>query len=108
MVSRTRFQAVVTGLVLYALAALLITYFWTNAYAGKYGLKAQAELDQESVQLTSELRHLRSERQAWERRTNSLRAHSIDPDMLDERAREQLNFVHERDLVLLLRESQQR
>lgn len=97
-----------TGLVLYALAALLIAYFWNNAYAGKYGLKAQASLDQESIRLTSELQHLKSERQNWERRTNSLRAMNIDPDMLEERARAQLNFVHERDLVLLLRDNPSR
>jgi len=104
MVSRTRFQAFMTGLVLYALAAALITYFWTNAYAGKYGLKAQAALDQESLRLSGELAQLKSERRIWERRANALRAMNIDPDLLDERARAQLNFVDERDLVLMLRD----
>lgn len=108
MVSRTRLKSILTGLALYTLAALLIGYFYINAYSGKYGLNAQAALDQESVSLTAELVHLKAQRKIWEHRTALLRTDRIDPDMLDEQARKQLNFAHERDLVLLLRDSASR
>lgn len=101
MVSRARLKAVVTGVALYLLAAGAIGYFGVNAYTGRYGLKAQQELDQEIIELTSELARLKAERTIGEKRIALLRASKLDPDMLEERARFQLNYVHPRDLVLL-------
>lgn len=91
-----------TGLALYAMAAALITYFGVNAYTGKYGLNARAELDQEIVLLTAELSRLKTERLAAEQRVSLLRSDKVDPDMLDERARYQLDYVHPRDLVRVI------
>ena len=99
MVSHTRFKSFLTGLALYVMAAGLIGYFGVNAYTGKYGLHAQAALDQEMIALTSELARLKQERIVLEQRVSLLRAGSLDPDMLDERARFQLEFAHPRDLV---------
>ncbi|RIK97420.1 MAG: hypothetical protein DCC74_07510 [Proteobacteria bacterium] len=101
MVSRARLKAVLTGLALYLMAAGVIGYFGVNAYTGRYGLKAQQELDQEIIELTSELARLKAERAVGEKRVALLRADKLDPDMLEERARFQLNYVHPRDLVLL-------
>jgi len=101
MVSRARLKAVLTGLALYLMAAGVIGYFGVNAYTGRYGLKAQQELDQEIIELTSELARLKAERAVGEKRVALLRADRLDPDMLEERARFQLNYVHPRDLVLL-------
>jgi cell division protein FtsB len=101
MVSRARLKAVLTGLALYLLAAGVIGYFGVNAYTGRYGLTARQELDQEIIELTSELARLKAERAVGEQRVALLRAAKLDPDMLDERARFQLNYVHPRDLVLL-------
>jgi len=99
MVSRTRLRTALTTLGLYIMAAALIGYFGVNAYTGKYGLHAQAALDQEMIALTAELARLKQERVALEQRVSLLRAESLDPDMLDERARFQLEFAHPRDLV---------
>jgi cell division protein FtsB len=99
MVSHTRFKSFLTGVALYTMAAGLIGYFGVNAYTGKYGLHAQAALDQEMIALTSELARLKQERIVLEQRVSLLRAESLDPDMLDERARFQLEFAHPRDLV---------
>jgi cell division protein FtsB len=103
MVSHTRLKAFLTGLALYMIAAGLIGYFGVNAYTGKYGLHAQAALDQEMIALTAELARLKQERQALEQRVSLLRAESLDPDMLDERARFQLEFAHPRDLVRIIK-----
>jgi cell division protein FtsB len=99
MVSHTRLKSFLTGVALYTMAAALIGYFGVNAYTGKYGLHAQAALDQEMIALTAELARLKQERIALEQRVSLLRAGSLDPDMLDERARFQLEFAHPRDLV---------
>ena len=103
MVTRSRFKAFVTGLALYAIAALLIGYFGVNAYTGKYGLNAQQELDAEIVRLTGELARLKQERADAERRIALLRSDSIDPDMLDERIRAQLDYADPHDLVRMIK-----
>lgn len=99
MVTYTRLKSFLTGVALYTMAAAFIGYFGVNAYTGKYGLHAQAALDEEIVALTSELARLKQERLALEQRVSLLRPESLDPDMLDERARFQLEFAHPRDLV---------
>lgn len=101
MVSRTRLKSLIIGVVLYAMAAAMIGYFGVNAYTGKYGLNARQELDQEIIALTSELTRLKKERAEGEQRVSLLRSERVDPDMLDERVRFQLDFAHPRDLVRL-------
>src|ERR1700750_383781 len=99
MVSRARLKSFLAGLALYAMAAALIGYFGVNAYTAKYGLNARQELDQEIIALTSELARLKRERAASEHRVSLLRSDRVDPDMLDERARYQLDYANPRDLV---------
>ena len=99
MVSRPRLKSFLTGLALYMMAAALIGYFGVNAYTGKYGLNARQELDQEIIALTSELARLKRERADSEHRFSLLRSDRVDPDMLDERARYQLDYANPHDLV---------
>ncbi|WP_438277943.1 FtsB family cell division protein [Nitrobacter sp.] len=103
MVSRSRLKSLLTGLALYAMAAMIVGYFGVNAYTGKYGLNARQELDQEIVALTSELARLKAERAEGEKRVALLRSSGIDPDMLDERVRFQLDYANPRDLVHVIR-----
>jgi cell division protein FtsB len=104
MVTRNRFRAVLNALALYTIAAALIGYFGVNAYDGNYGLRATQDLDQQIAQLSGELATLKVERAGWERRVSLLKAESIDPDMLDERARVLLNYADPRDLTLRLKQ----
>src|SRR5215831_14824102 len=99
MVTRARLKSFLTGLALYTMAAALVGYFGVNAYTGRYGLNAQQELDQEIIALTAELARLKKERTESEQRVSLLRSDHIDPDMLDERARFQLDYVNPHDLV---------
>ena len=103
MVTRKRFRTVLNALALYSIAALVIGYFGVNAYSGNRGLRAKQDLDQQIAQLSGELAGLKAERGTWERRVSLLRADSIDPDMLDERARAMLDYVHPRDLTMTIR-----
>jgi cell division protein FtsB len=99
MVSRSRLKSFLTGLALYTMAAALVGYFGINAYTGKYGLNARQELDQEIIALTDELARLKRERADSEHRVSLLRTDRLDPDMLDERARYQLDYANPHDLV---------
>ena len=92
-----------TGVALYSIAAAMVGYFGVNAYTGKYGLNARQELDQEIIALTSELARLKKERAEGEQRVSLLRADRVDPDMLDERVRYQLDYAHPRDLVRMIK-----
>jgi len=103
MVSRKRLRSFLTALGLYLGAALLIGYFGVNAYTGNHGLLARQDLEQQSAELSAELSRVKAERAEWERRVALLKADKLDPDMLDERARAMLNYVHPRDLVLILK-----
>src|SRR3979490_419289 len=102
MVTRARLKSLLTGLALYTRAAAVIGYFGVNAYTGKYGLNARQELDSEIVALTSELARLKRERAEGEQRVSLLRSDRGDPDMLDERARYQLDYANPRDLVRIV------
>ncbi len=102
MVSRSRLRSFLTGLALYTVAAALIGYFGVNAYTGKYGLNARQELDQEIIALTSELARLKKERAEGEQRASLLRSDRVDPDMLEERARFQLDYANPHDLVRMV------
>lgn len=94
-----------TGVALYAMAAAMIAYFGVNAYTGRFGLTARVELDQEIVALTNELARLKHERGDVEQHVLSLRSDSVDPDLLDERARFQLDYAHPHDLVRMIKQN---
>jgi len=100
MVTRKWLRSFLTALGLYVGVALLIGYFGLNAYTGNHGLRAKQDLDQQIAQLTVELSALRAERANWDRRVVLLKSDSLDPDMLDERARALLDYVDPRDLTL--------
>jgi cell division protein FtsB len=104
MVTRKRLRTVLNALALYTIAALVIGYFGVNAYTGNRGLRAKQDLDQQIAQLTSELSTLKTERARWERRVALLKPESLDPDMLDERARALLDYIDPRDLTLRLKQ----
>jgi cell division protein FtsB len=101
MVSRKRLKSVLTALSLYALAALMIGYFGVNAFTGNRGLKAREAIEQQAEELTAEIARLKAERAQWQRRVALLRSDSIDPDMLDERARALLDYADPRDVILM-------
>jgi cell division protein FtsB len=103
MVTHTRLRAVLTALGLYAVAALVIGYFGFSAYTGAHGLKAKQDLAQQQANLTRDIERTRAARLELQHRVSLLRADNLDPDMLDERARAMLNYLHPRDLTLTLK-----
>ena len=102
MVTRKRLRSILNTLALYALAALLVGYFGTNAYNGNRGLRAKEDIDRQMTTLTAELNRLKAEQASWERRIALLKSDNLDPDMLDERARILLDYADPHDLTLML------
>jgi cell division protein FtsB len=103
MVIRPRIRAFLTALALYVVAVLFIGYFGVNAYTGKNGINARQELEQQIADLASELGRVRAEREWWQRRVALLRSDRIDPDMLDERARELLNYLDPHEVTIMVK-----
>jgi cell division protein FtsB len=66
-------------------------------------LKARADLERRKEVLAGELAGLKEVRERLERDVSLLRPESLDPDMLDERARAILNLANKDDLVMLKR-----
>jgi cell division protein FtsB len=103
MVIRPRIRAFLTALGLYVVAALFIGYFGVNAYTGKNGINARQELNQQIADLASEVERVKAERDRWERRVALLKADRIDPDMLDERARQLLNYLDPHEVTIVVK-----
>lgn len=103
MVIRPRIRVFLTALGLYLVAALFIGYFGVNAYTGRNGINARQGLDQETADLAREAERVKAERTEWERRVALLKADRIDPDMLDERARQLLNYLDPHDVTIMVK-----
>ncbi|HET7680670.1 MAG TPA: septum formation initiator family protein [Xanthobacteraceae bacterium] len=103
MVTRKRLRSFFTALGLYAIAALVIGYFAVNAFSGNHGLRAQQQLEEQIAELTAEFGRAELERQQWERRVSLLRSDRLDPDLLDERARAELHYMHPREVTFNLK-----
>ncbi len=78
-------------------------YFVYSLQSGDHGLEARATLEKRKAVLAGELAGLQDVRKRLERDVALLRPESLDPDMLDERARAILNLAHPDDLVMLKR-----
>jgi cell division protein FtsB len=78
-------------------------YFGYHLQNGDHGLKARANLEARKEVLEGEIAGLREVKERIERDVALLRPESLDPDMLDERARAILNLAHPDDLVMMKR-----
>ena len=103
MVTRRKLRAFLSALGLYAGAAALVGYFGVSAYTGNHGLRAKQDLDHQFAQLSDELARLKRERIEWQHRIDLLKPESIDPDTLDERAREVLGYVGPGEITMILK-----
>ena len=75
-------------------------YFGYHLVNGDRGLLAMAHLEREVQIAEHNLAEAEATRKIWERRVSALRNQSLDPDMLDERARILLNFSRKDDIIV--------
>lgn len=75
-------------------------YFVWHAIHGERGLIAREARQQEIAEAVAERERVLAELQAVERRVQGLRGDRLDPDQLDERARQLLNMVGRNEIVV--------
>jgi len=80
--------------------AMMFGYFGYHLVNGDRGLLAMAHLQRETMIADQNLAEAETTRKIWERRVAALRNQSLDPDMLDERARILLNFSRKEDIII--------
>jgi cell division protein FtsB len=85
-----------------ALAVCVSGYFGYHVFHGERGMTAWVDLQKTVETLNKDYEAVKAEREALERRVSLLKPGSLDPDMLDERARRMLNYGGEREVVILL------
>lgn len=88
------------------LAACLLSYFAYHAIQGDRGLLAWLQLRQELAEAKAEAARLDERRARLEQRVSLLRADSLDPDLLDERAHALLGYGRPDEYVILLPEGE--
>jgi cell division protein FtsB len=101
MATRQRKQSKVRPLLVPAVCLLLLAYFGYHAVEGDYGHHALQKLKSREADLSDQLARLKDERRALDRRVALMRPESLDPDMIEERARRTLNVARAGDIVIL-------
>lgn len=100
MSTRQRKRSKVKPLLAPAVSLLALAYFAYHAIEGEYGLAALGRLAEREAQLTAELAALTASRAALDARVALLRPESLDPDLIEERARQALNLARPSDIVI--------
>lgn len=83
------------------IGASLMVYVIYHAVQGNHGLIAYWQLVKQVGTATSVAAAVGDERARLERRVRLLHPQSLDPDMLEERARIMLGYAHPADIVLM-------
>lgn len=79
----------------------VVVYFAYHAVQGDRGLIALGKLRQDVTHLQAEVLDARAERMEMERKVYALRPESLDPDLLEERARIMLGYGRADELVVV-------
>jgi cell division protein FtsB len=83
----------------------LAIYFGYHAVNGNRGLLASQQLTEELRLAEKRLAALERERGALERKVKRLRPDSLDPDLIDELARDTLSMAEPEDVIILIEPS---
>lgn len=101
MVTRTRLRTIFFQLALWMVSAALVGYFIYHAVHGERGLAARKTFEAELASLRAELKTVEGQRADIEARVSQLRPDSVDKDLLEELAREQLGWLDKKDRILV-------
>lgn len=83
-----------------AASMLAMAYFIFHALGDENGLSQVFSLQKVVLEKQAALDALRTERAALENKVNGLRSKNIDPDLLDERARETLGLARPDEIII--------
>lgn len=82
------------------IAFFCVAYFIYHSIQGERGWLSMLRLKQKLEDIRVELSHYQSIKDTMERRVYLLRPDSLDLDMLEERAREVLNFAKPNEVII--------
>jgi cell division protein FtsB len=83
-----------------ALWTAVIGYFAYHLLDGQYGLMSWLAFEERAYKLQTELVDIKSEREKLEYRVALMRPESLDPDLLEERARQTLGFSRPNEVTI--------
>jgi cell division protein FtsB len=86
--------------VLPAMTVAFLSYFGYHCIHGDYGLRATEKFEQQRLVREKELADLVAKREHLEKEVALLSDGSLDKDMLDEKARYQLNYSRADEIVI--------
>ena len=84
------------------LGACVLGYFLFHSIHGERGLFSLIELEKRVAKTEIIASELKAEKQLWKHRVTLLHPSKMDPDMLEERVRDMLNFGHKNDVVFII------
>ncbi|MCA1967618.1 unnamed protein product [Ciceribacter sp. T2.26MG-112.2] len=87
-------------LILPAVTIAFLSYFGYHSIHGDYGLRASQEFERQRMVRSAELAELVAHRQQLERQVELLSDGSLERDMMDEKARYQLNMSRPDEIVI--------
>ena len=87
-------------LILPAVTVAFLSYFGYHSVHGDYGLRAAQDFERQRIARSAELAELVGRRQRLERQVELLSDGSLERDMMDEKARYQLNMSRPDEIVI--------
>lgn len=94
---RSRFRQAIAPI----LGSILVVYFSFHMVQGNHGLIAYLGLQAKVTEAEARYADVHAERLLMDQRVSLLRPDNLDPDMLEERARTVLDFVHADEIVIM-------
>jgi cell division protein FtsB len=89
-------------LIVMIVATSLLGYFGWHGFYGPRSFEHRDALAAKAVEREAKLAAIREQRYALQRKVSLMRPQSIDPDMLDELARERLDYAKPGELIIRL------
>ena len=87
--------------ILSVLGACIVVYFIYHTIQGDRGWVSMVHLQSEVAEAQSTLDKLKDEHKRLDHREKRMRSGSIDPDLLEEEARKNLNYSKPNDIIIL-------
>jgi len=100
MATRHRRPTFLSRLPAPALMIAMIVYFGWHAVHGDYGIRARLQFETEIARLVAQRDAIVERRKELESRVALLQSAAIDADMLDERARANLNLAQPDEIII--------
>jgi len=91
------------GVFLPVLGVCVVLNFAYHFVQGDGGIRALLDYQNRIEKTRTQLAQIRAERERLEHRVYLLRSDSLDPDLLEERARAVLNFAHPNEIAIIIK-----